>query len=53
MAKHRYSADSARDPHPLLTATGRGVPPDGIAKQMASAPPPHHSGVTLNPITHS
>jgi hypothetical protein len=54
MAKHHYSADSARDPHPLsLIAAGRSMPPDGIANQMASALPPRHCGVALNPITHS
>ena len=51
MAKHHYSADSARDPHPLsLTAAGRCMPPDGIAARMASALPPR---LALNSITYN
>jgi hypothetical protein len=54
MAKHHYSADSSRDPHPLsLAAAGLFVPPDGIAARMASALPPRHCGLALNSITHS
>jgi hypothetical protein len=54
MAKTHYSADSSRDPHPLLlTAAGRGMPPDGVAARMASAQPPHEAGLTITSITNS
>ena len=54
MAKHHYSADSARDPHPLLlTAAGCCMPPDGVAARMASAQPLYDTGVTHTSIIRS
>ena len=54
MAKHHYSADSARNPLPLsLTAAVPCMPADGIAARTAAAPPPRHSGLPLNSVTRS
>jgi hypothetical protein len=50
MAKTYYSADSAHDPHPLLTAASRCMPPDGI---VACTLPPHAAGVSITSLTRS
>jgi hypothetical protein len=53
MAKCHYIADSARDPHPLLTKDSgqtwpSGIPPVG----MASGLPQHGSSVVTTIIFH-
>lgn len=53
MAKIHYNGDSPCNPHPLLTAAGSFLPPDGIAARTASALPPHEAGLPVTSITNS